>query len=400
MTKRSTCTNLVSFVNNICEKVDKNLQVDAIYTDFSKAFDKVSHTILVAKLSAYGITGYLLEWCKSYLKSRQSSVVLNGITTKPFTASSGVPQGSNLGPLFFKIFINDICDIIQYSDFYIFADDLKLCRTIYTNNDSLLLQQDIDNITKWCVTNKMTLKTDKCSHIKFTRKRNRKQTCYKIGTQTLNEVDHIRDLGIIIDSQLRFIHHVNKMLNSAYQSLGFVLRCSREFKRVETILQLYYCYVRSKLEYCCPVCSSVYKVHCDRIENIQKTLIRHLEFRTGVRKSKTNRERLQQFKLHSLHDRRSLLQMSFLHKLFNNNIDCNALIDELNINVPPVIPRYQRPFFTIKCYKSNLGKNSPLARLQRKYNELTKLICDLDIAHDTHITFKNKISKFMMQPGT
>ena len=103
--KRSTNTNLVGYVNQAAELVDQNIQVDTIYTDFSNAFDRVDHRILVQKLRAYGVRDPLLSWCRSYLNNRKSRVVLDGSASIQYRIVSGVPQGSNLGPLFFLIYL-------------------------------------------------------------------------------------------------------------------------------------------------------------------------------------------------------------------------------------------------------------------------------------------------------
>ncbi|KAG6441632.1 hypothetical protein O3G_MSEX001902 [Manduca sexta] len=100
MLKRSTNSNLLNYIDDVALAVDAGYQVDAIYTDFSKAFDKVNHTLLLKKLNHFGVNGKMLGWCKSYLENRSSVVVIDGYKSKSFVASSCVPQGSNLGPLF------------------------------------------------------------------------------------------------------------------------------------------------------------------------------------------------------------------------------------------------------------------------------------------------------------
>ncbi|KAA5570056.1 hypothetical protein F3G14_19200, partial [Acinetobacter baumannii] len=138
MTKRSTNTNLFQYVDDVAVIVDNSGKVDAIYTDFSKAFDKVKHSILLEKLHQFGIEVPLLRWCSSYLNQRPSQVVIDGHSSNPFIASSGVPQGSILGPLFFNIFINEITNLFKYSTCYLFADDLKIMRVINDVNDAEL----------------------------------------------------------------------------------------------------------------------------------------------------------------------------------------------------------------------------------------------------------------------
>lgn len=119
-------------------------QSDVIYTDFSKAFDKVSHNILIAKLRSYGISGLLLDWLSSYLMGRSFFVVVNGYQSAPQIITSGVPQGSHLGPILFNYFINDISHCFHHADIFMYADDLKAVKLITSREDVELLQSDLN----------------------------------------------------------------------------------------------------------------------------------------------------------------------------------------------------------------------------------------------------------------
>lgn len=111
--KKSTVTNLLEYVTCVAEALDKREQIDALYLDFSKAFDKISHRILFAKLDNFGIAGPLLSWFKSYVSERSLSAVFNGARSEKFIPSSGVPQGSILGPLLFTIYIDELADCLD-----------------------------------------------------------------------------------------------------------------------------------------------------------------------------------------------------------------------------------------------------------------------------------------------
>lgn len=381
---RSTNTNLVLFASELMESVDQGFQVDAVYTDFSKAFDKVNHRILLRKLYTFGLSGNLLEWCDSYLKNRPSQVVIDGVQSTPFIALSGVPQGSVLGPLFFNIFINDIAKVIKHSKIYMFADDLKLTKIVSSDEESKNLQKDIDGLQEWCNKNKMYLNGKKCKHIKFTKKRNKMVTEYSVAGSKLEEVTTIRDLGVTMDCQLRFTDHIDNIVKNANKSLGFILRSSKGFKNPSTVILLYNSYVRSQLEYCSSVWNPNYNIHINRIEKVQKKFIRSVAYKFGVsNRLKTYIERLQHFRLHSLSKRRAILDMSYLHKLLNGHIDSPTLLSKLQFNVPNRVPRHPGGLFKKKFCRTTMGRNSPIVRLSRMYNDLCKRIFSLDIHSQT-----------------
>lgn len=147
---RSTTSNLLGYVTDIHDAFANNKEVHAIYTDFSKAFDVVDHYILVRKLGHAGICGSLLRWCESYLRNRSQIVTIRGYKSDLKSVPSGVPQGSHLGPLFFLLFVNDLCTTIS-SRFKIFAGDLKLYRInriINSNIDVALLTYLKHNVFK------------------------------------------------------------------------------------------------------------------------------------------------------------------------------------------------------------------------------------------------------------
>ena len=132
--KHSCETQLLITVNDIAKDIDRNLQVDAAILDFSKAFDRVAHSRLLYKLNYYGIRGTVLQWLESFLHGRTQQVVVEGSRSSTCQVTSGVPQGSVLGPVLFLIYINDIVTNIK-SEIRLFADDILLFKTIATPND-------------------------------------------------------------------------------------------------------------------------------------------------------------------------------------------------------------------------------------------------------------------------
>ncbi|KAL0829565.1 hypothetical protein ABMA28_003076 [Loxostege sticticalis] len=246
---RSTCTNLVSFTEDLAESMDANKEIDVVYTDFSKGFDRVPHNTLVAKLSSCGFFGSMLDWLRSYLEERKFYVVVNGFASSTHDVTTGVPQGSHLGPVLFNIFVNDLPYRFRFSSPYLFADDLKLSKTIESMDDAVLLQKDIDSLSKWCDMNGMELNVKKCSFIKFTIKTNVLPTKYSVNGINLEEVQVIRDLGVLMDSKLTFVPHIDHTIKKASRAMGFLMRNAREFKHNSTKNLLYNSLVRSTLEY-------------------------------------------------------------------------------------------------------------------------------------------------------
>ena len=203
MRGKSTTTQLLEVYHEILNSVASGNEVDAIYLDFSKAFDKVPHHLLLRKLKNLGIGGSLLHWFQSYLTDRYQRVVLHGICSDWLPVTSGVPQGSILGPLLFLVYCNDIPSYMENgSTLALFADDSKLYRPLVHATSSTLLQHDLTNLTNWSADNLMELNKMKCKFMHISRKRIPTQASYNINGLSLEQVSIIKDLGVQISNNL------------------------------------------------------------------------------------------------------------------------------------------------------------------------------------------------------
>lgn len=344
-------------------------------------------------MSRYGFGEPLLSWFKSYLTNRSQYVVVKGFSSDTYSTPSGIPQGSHIGPLLFNIFINDIVDVIHYSDIFLYADDLKLARVIKDPEDARLLQLDLDSVAKWCRNNKMSLNADKCYHIKITRKSQIFKSHYIINEAILKEEDTIRDVGITIDAKLTYIPHMDDIISRASRSLGFIIRNCKVFLNPWTKIIIYNSFVRSTLEYCSIVWSPSYQIHQLRIERIQKRFLRHLTFSSGLTKKLTSyKDRLRHFNMVSLVVRRNILDIIFLYKVVRNLIDCPNILNKINFRVPRKIPRYPVPLFNTPCARTNIRAHAALCRLPEAYNKISK---EIDIFHESPRQFRNKLLSLM-----
>jgi hypothetical protein len=252
MKGRSTVTQLVEVYDDIVNSVASGKEVDVLYLDLAKAFDKVPHNLLLLKLQLHGITGQLLLWMQSYLSERKQRVVLEGASSDWLPVTSGVPQGSILGPLLFLVYVNDVPScIINNSNIALFADDSKLYRAMGTNYDHNLLQADLDCLHTWSLSSGLDFNSRKCKvlHIskkKSTREMNRN---YSLGDQPIECVSSFVDLGITISHNLSWADHIEKIVVKANKTLGLMKRIFRDLQDIQTRKIIYCALVRPKLEY-------------------------------------------------------------------------------------------------------------------------------------------------------
>ena len=208
--------------HDILASVACGKEIDAIYLDLSKAFDRVSHYLLIAKLERYGICGPLLHWLRSYLSGRYQRVVLEGAYSDWLPVSSGVPQGSILGPLLFIVYANDLPDYaINGSTLALFADDSKLYRTMVSDLSLVILQHDLDSLFKWSMDWHMTFNVAKCKTLHFSKKKfPTDQSQYHLGGQPLERVSVIKDLGVSVSCDLKWGRHIAEIVSKSSKILG------------------------------------------------------------------------------------------------------------------------------------------------------------------------------------
>lgn len=395
--KRSVDTNLFSYVEYVLGSMDSGLSVDSVYTDFSKAFDKINHSIMISKLAGVGVHGSLLRWFESYLTNRSQQVVLGQFRSRNIHVTSGVPQGSHLGPLLFIIYINDIIKCFRFCKILLYADDLKIFRSISHPSDRSLIQEDLNRFAFYCRENHLFLNFSKCCFITFSRKPLAAvPITYEISNHIISRVHSVRDLGIILDSKLLFDQHIYHITKKANRVLGFVLRTAYEFRNPNVLRTLYLAYVNSALSFGSVIWNPRYRIYIDKLESVQKRFIRHCQarfFPSVVDASELH----QRLNLLTLEQRRQITDVTFVFKIVNNIIDCMDITRQMGLIVPSYNTRHTQTFF-VEQASTYYYLNSPLNRSMRTYNSLSQ-VAGIDVFSDTHMRFRGVLVGYFRAMG-
>lgn len=303
-------TQLVSVVNDWATSLNSSVRTDVAIFDFSKAFDSVPHRRLHAKLQSYGINGRVLAWITAFLSNRCQRVTLKGSQSSWKSVTSGVPQGTVLGPLLFLIYINDIVENLS-SEIRLFADDCILYREIRLPADNLAMQKDIDTLHNWSLLWQMSFNSKKCHTMCISRKRVKPLLSYKLGQESLSTVDSYPYLGVTISSDLRWTLHVNHISARATRVLNLLRRniysCSADTKALA-----YTSLVRPHLEFASAAWDPYTQADSHKMDKVQRRAARFVN--RDYRHTSSATQMMSKLGWEALADRRRTTRLSLFYK--------------------------------------------------------------------------------------
>ena len=344
--KHSTNHTLIEITESIRNALDNNNFACGVFIDLQKAFDTVNHSILINKLEYYGIRGIENTWFKSYLSNRKQFVSTLGYNSNICDIKHGVPQGSVLGPLLFLLYINDLHSAIKHSSIYHFADDTNL---LNINMSPKKLQKqvntDLKYLYQWLLANKISLNCSKTELIFFTKPGHNIQDFkfkIKINGHKITPANHIKYLGIHLDTSLSGKYHCETVINKLKRANSMLSKI-RHYVPKEELKSIYHAIFSSHMIYGCQVWGQCCNTYVDKIYKLQNKALRIINF-TDFHSN-----------VNPLYFKDNIIKLRDFIKLQN----CLFVHDYLNDSLPQCFKDYYFKlnyiYFNVQTRSSNLG---------------------------------------------
>ena len=360
---RSTMDQLILVYSEVSQKVDEGGIVDVILFDYSKAFDVVHHGILIEKLHCLGIQGNSLQWIESFLTGRLMNVAVKGVMSKPRKVLSGVPQGSVLGPLLFLIYINHIASKLSCK-YKIFADDLKIYACVHHRSFPVVtapsttdVQSDIDLLYITSSSWGLQMNPKKCAVLRFSRAYHDLTPAeYVMNGLTIPSVNSHLDLGVLVDTNLKFHGHIRTTVHKAGGLAQNFLK-STVCRKPEFMLFLLTTHIRPIIEYCSCIWNTGYQGDLILLESVQRRWTKQIESVKNLEYS----DRLRELNLYSVRGRLIRADLIQYWKIFNgkSHITASDLFQLApqsgtrghcyKIFMPSTYTEVRKRFFNVRC---------------------------------------------------
>lgn len=346
-------TTLLRLVEDWKAALDKNEYVAAILMDLSKAFDCLPHSILLHKLSAYGLSADSVQLLNSYLSNRKQQIKIGKNLSSWAEIRKGVPQGSILGPLLFNIFMNDIFYFIHQGTLYNYADDNTLSHHCLDYDKLVkILEEESNILIDWFHFNCMQANPDKFQAIAVGQRTANRSPVFKVGEAEICCEETVKLLGVDIDFKLNFNTHISNLLKKASQQLNILKRIGKNLTKLNK-LTIFYTFIMSNFSYCPLTWHFCSKKNTDKMERIQKRALRFIYEDYDA----TYEELLARAGLPTLHIRRMRAVAIETFKILNN-LSPPVLQDLLKLQERKYNFRYSNILHVPQVNSTGYGKNS------------------------------------------
>jgi hypothetical protein len=385
---KSTTMAVLNILQKIYTALENKQIPCCLFLDFAKAFDTVDHKILLSKLKHYGIRGVANNWFKSYLSNRQQSVRIGSVLSDKEIIAYGVPQGSVLGPILFLLFINDISSGAESGDPTLFADDSSL---FYSSNDrnklEKIINKDLDKISKWLISNKLSLNVSKSNFIIFGKSKNISLSISLNGVSLLQK-DCVKYLGIYLDSKLSWKNHIDHVKKKLSSSISVIYNL-RSFVTPVILKQIYYSFIYSNILYGIEVWGAANKTSLLGVSKLMNKSIRALSFKRKCDNVKP------------LYDNNNFLSLNNIIKLSWGCMIKKCLLGHHSMEFEENVFKKQNhrfvtrskecnlvlPFFTLQSTRNSIFFSGIISWNQNKVGEIHEMSLN---------AFKNNLKKFLL----
>ena len=391
---RSCISQLLQQYDRILTIVEEGKNVDVVYIDFAKAFDKVDFKVLLEKVASLGIGGKVGRWLHTFLSNRTQRVMVNGKLSDPSAVLSGVPQGSVLGPLLFLLVIGDIDNGLGISVLSSFADDTRILAAVSNVIHASKLQQDLEVVYEWARTNKMEFNSSKFELLRYWLNDDALKYCTNYTSPSgsiIPEKEHVKDLGVTLSDDGKFNEHVRKVIVKVKNLTSWILR-SFSNRSAEVMLTLWKSLVLPHTEYAAQLWSPIQKGLIQQLEELQWSFVRKIKSCSRSNYWTT----LKKFRLYSLERRRERYRVIYLWNILEGlvpNLNTNGEVHQVNnerqgrkcriqkniLNSLPRIRKLRDSSFSVNAVKL-------LNALPKQIRNITE--CPVD-------AFKSQLDKFL-----
>ena len=387
----STLSQLLQHQDEILQALENGDNIDSVYLDFSKAYDKVDHGILIHKLRKLGITGKLGRWILGFLSGRRQEVLVRGHKSRSSILISGVPQGSVLGPLLFLIFIGDISEGVTASTL-VYVDDSKVKDKVNNEEEVEKLQDNLNTIYEWERNNNMKFNGGKFQVVRYGRNIDLKEdTLYFTGdmTEVIEQVETVKDLGVMLTDDAKFDKQIENVCKKSKQKSGWIMRTFYS-RKPDFMRKMFNSLVQPHIDYCSQLWAPAEGVQMDKVENILRNYTKRI---TAV-KEQNYWQRLKSLKMNSEVRRLERYKMIYTWKILEGQVPNCGLKENTTRNeqrgrmvvVPKVKTKASKSVQTLRETSFQVSGPALYNKLPRKLRDMTK--CTVD-------EFKEKLDEFL-----